>query len=104
MRAKTRRVKGSSMGKKTSERLWIVLTILSAWIVTAAAQQATSLQTPPTDAIDQAQRAKSTAPVRPEETRTTHDRSSIFAAADAKPASDVSISQPKKGKVSGFDF
>jgi cytochrome c peroxidase len=85
------------------KKLWGVLAILLVCIVATAAQQVPPQKAPP-DAIQEAQKPTSPAVDRPEQSRTTHDQSAIFGAANAKPASDVSESQPKMGKVSGFDF
>ncbi|MGA8029584.1 MAG: hypothetical protein WB992_20775 [Bryobacteraceae bacterium] len=52
-------------------------------------------------------RRKEPSPVpaeRPEQTKTEHDRSDIFKATNAKPSSTVTKTQPKEGKISGFDF
>src|SRR5436190_6728026 len=91
------------MKKKMSKQLWVILTVLSAYVLSTAAQQVPQQQTSP-DAIEEAQRPRNSAPSRPEQNKSAHDQSAIFGAANAKPASDVSESQPKKGKVSGFDF
>ena len=42
--------------------------------------------------------------MRPEQRKTSHDESALFSADSAKAASDISLNQPKKGEVSGFDF
>ena len=41
---------------------------------------------------------------RPEQQKSAHDRSDIFDPGRAEPASPVFKTQPKEGKVSGFDF
>src|SRR5436190_1865770 len=91
------------MKKRMSKQLCVILTILSACVLSTAAQQVPQRQTS-TDAVEEAQRPRNSALSRPEQNKSAHDQSSIFNAADAKPASDVSESQPKKGRVSGFDF
>jgi cytochrome c peroxidase len=91
------------MKEKMSKQLWVILTVLSAYVLSTAAQQVPQRQTSP-DAIEEAQRPRNSTPSRPEQNKSAHDQSAIFGAANAKPASDVSESQPKKGKVSGFDF
>src|SRR6185369_16048228 len=88
---------------KNRKKVWGVLAILLVCIVATAAKQVPPQKSPP-DAVQEAQKPRSPAPDRPEQVRTTHDQSGIFNAANAKPASDVSESQPKMGKVSGFDF
>jgi len=58
----------------------------------------------PQDAVDSA-RQKVTSPVsRPEENKTQHDLSSVFTAPAANPSSPVFRTQPKDGRITGFDF
>ncbi|WP_437990626.1 cytochrome B6 [Sorangium sp. So ce145] len=59
---------------------------------------------PPPDAIARAQEACQVAVQRPEQRKTAHDLSDIFNARNAEPSSPVFLSQPKQGRVSGFDF
>jgi cytochrome c peroxidase len=54
--------------------------------------------------VAEAQRTVPPRVTRPEQTKTEHDRSPIFDAPRAQPASPVFQKQPKEGKVSGFDF
>ena len=56
------------------------------------------------DAVAQAQTTKEAAASRPEQQKSPHDGSAVFGADHAPPSSQVFKSQPKEGKVSGFDF
>src|SRR6187402_2442296 len=59
----------------------------------------------PSDAIEQAQQRPITSgPARPEQSKTAHDQSGNFDAANAQPASPVTNDQANKGKITGFDF
>src|SRR5689334_14633290 len=82
--------------------LCVSLAILSAAIATIAGQVAQTQTT--NDAVAAAQKTRNTAATRPEQSKTAHDLSPVFSAAEAKPVSDVSELQPGKGKISGFDF
>jgi len=57
-----------------------------------------------TDAIESAQKPSPVSANRPETEKTNHDTSTVFVAANAEPSSPVFMSQPKAGRVSGFDF
>jgi cytochrome c peroxidase len=59
---------------------------------------------PPRDAVMEAQQPSPPRSKRPEQTKTEHDRSTIFDAPAAEPASPVFARQPKEGKITGFDF
>jgi len=61
-------------------------------------------QDPPPDAVTNGQTHKSVAPARPEERKTDHDRSDIFDTRNARPGSEALKTQPKEGKITGFDF
>src|SRR5215213_2642287 len=58
----------------------------------------------PRDAVQEAQRSMTPSAKRPEQTRTPHDQSDRFTAAKADPTSPAFKTQPKEGKISGFDF
>lgn len=64
----------------------------------------TSCPKAPPDAIARAQEPCPVAVLRPEQKKTAHDLSDIFNVHKADPSSPVFQSQPKQGKVSGFDF
>jgi len=59
---------------------------------------------PQGDAIQQAQQASAVKPTRPEQQKTPHDSSDVFDASKAEGVSSVLQTQPKQGKLSGFDF
>jgi hypothetical protein len=77
--------------KKMSKQLWVMLTILSAYVLSTAAQQAPQTQTSP-DAIEEAQRPRNSAPSRPEQNKSAHDQSAIFSA-ERQTGTDVSDGQ-----------
>ena len=56
------------------------------------------------DAIAEAQGPPATTGARPEQNKTDHDRSPVFDAKNAKSNSTDAGTQPKAGKISGFDF
>jgi cytochrome c peroxidase len=58
----------------------------------------------PFDAAAEAQTPKPAAGNRPESQKSDHDRSDIFRATNAQPASNALGSQPDQGKVLGFEF
>lgn len=58
----------------------------------------------PTDVVADAQTSQPVTLSRPEQQKTDHDRSAIFLAANAQPASPVFRNQPTEGRNSGFDF
>ncbi len=67
-------------------------------------EQRKSRSPAPHDAIAEAQQPQEAPKLRPEQKKTAHDRSGIFAAAKARPSSSAFDDQPKKGQISGFDF
>jgi cytochrome c peroxidase len=58
----------------------------------------------PHDAVAEAETPKPVANNRPESQKSDHDRSDIFRATSAQPASNALGSQPDQGKVLGFEF
>jgi cytochrome c peroxidase len=56
------------------------------------------------DAVQEAQTPREVPAERPEQRKTEHDRSDIFAATKAQPNNKATNQQPKEGKNSGFDF
>lgn len=68
----------------------------------AAAQRAT--QAIRSDAVQEAQTPRPVEATRPEQAKTDHDKSDIFAAPNAQASSRVFARQPDKGQVLGFDF
>ena len=59
---------------------------------------------PSGDAVQNAQTVREVPTTRPEQKKNEHDRSSVFDAQNAMPASPAFNNQPDKGKVLGFDF
>jgi cytochrome c peroxidase len=80
-----------------------VLAVLATLALTALSLQQSSQQKRQ-DAVESAQKPTPVAANRPEAEKNNHDRSTIFVAANAEPSSPVFSSQPKSGRVSGFDF
>lgn len=91
------------MEKRFSKKMGLGVS-LSSCILAIAWAQNNSHPAPPHDAAMDAQRPSAVAATRPEQQKTVHDRSNIFNAQNAKPSSPVFQSQPKEGKISGFDF
>src|SRR5271165_1058416 len=56
------------------------------------------------DAIADAQTPQAVPNERPEQTKTAHDLSDIFAPNNARPSSGALIDQPEQGGMTGFDF
>lgn len=56
------------------------------------------------DAVSNAQMVRETSITRPEQKKSEHDRSNIFAPPNAAPSSPAFDGQPDKGKILGFDF
>src|SRR3989475_7803537 len=93
---------------KMSASVLLGTCILAVCILTVSVFSQNTTQTPtparPQDAVDAA-RQKVTPPVsRPEENKTQHDLSSVFTAPAANPSSPVFRTQPKDGRITGFDF
>ena len=59
---------------------------------------------PSGDAVQNAQTVREVPTTRPEQKKNEHDRSNVFDAQNAPPASPAFNTQPDKGKVLGFDF
>ncbi len=90
------------MNKPVAQALFCVCVIVICVLTALSLQQSSQKQ--PTDAVEVAQKPSSADMSRPEQQKTEHDRSAIFSMADAQPSSSVFHSQPKGGRVSGFDF
>ena len=56
------------------------------------------------DAIEEAQTPRAVPATRPEQQKSAHDRSDVFASTKAKSSSPVLETQPEDGKINGFDF
>jgi cytochrome c peroxidase len=80
-----------------------VLAVLATLALTALSLQQSSQQKRQ-DAVESAQKPAPAAANRPEAEKNDHDRSTVFIATNAEPSSTVFSSQPKSGRVTGFDF
>ncbi len=78
--------------------LWVGGFVCSAILAPATAGSG------PFDAVAEAQTPKPVAADRPEAKKSDHDRSAVFQATNAQPASGALASQPDQGKVLGFEF
>ncbi len=63
-----------------------------------------SQQPRPADAVADAQSPRRVEATRPEQRITDHDRPERFSAKSATPSSPIFKSQPKEGRITGFDF
>lgn len=95
-----------------------IRTFLTLYILCSPAQQARSADTKqspkgypakpasstPTDAVTEAQTPREVSESRTEQKKSAHDRSDVFAATKAQPASTALAGQPDHGKTLGFDF
>ena len=80
---------------------------LAVVVATRAAQQQEEGRrqpAPPPDAVAEAQTPRKVAVKRPEQKKTEHDRSGIFAGPKAPESSRALEGQPEKGQMTGFDF
>jgi hypothetical protein len=59
---------------------------------------------PQRDAVTEAQQPSQVKITRPEQQKNPHDNSDVFSPTKASPSSPVFETQPKQGKLSGFDF
>jgi cytochrome c peroxidase len=72
--------------------------------LTAVWAQNTPPQTRPRDAVQEAERTAGAPSKRPEQQKNSHDQSNVFSADRADPSSPIFKTQPKEGRISGFDF
>ena len=78
---------------------------LALWGHYAAGQDAVpSPSRGPGDAIAEAQTPQEVPKERPEQKKTAHDLSDIFAPSKASPSSEALVDQPNRGDMTGFDF
>jgi len=99
-----KKINGNSR-KSPAGSLRAGLLVLCACLAVAWAQQA-NRETGATsnDAVMRAQEPVAASIKRPEQQKTAHDRSDAFSALRAKPSSPDFKTQPKEGKITGFDF
>jgi cytochrome c peroxidase len=81
-------------------KIWVVNAVATSLLFLAWAQ--TPANRPQRDAVAEAQQPSPVKATRPEQQQTPHDKS--LDPSKAMPASPVFATQPKQGKVSGFDF
>jgi cytochrome c peroxidase len=81
-----------------------VLVVLGIAGLTIFSQEVQKKTTAPRDAIADAQTPREVAVERPEQKKTDHDLSDIFAPSKAAPSSETLADQPEKGGMTGFDF
>ncbi len=89
----------------------VVLAFLAGGLVLllrSAAGEETQPKSPPPqparDAVADAQSPKAVETTRPEQRKTAHDLSDIFAPSKAAPSSEALMAQPERGGMTGFDF
>jgi cytochrome c peroxidase len=58
----------------------------------------------PHDAVREAQTPREVPRDRPEQKKSEHDRSDVFAPSKAEPSSEALVDQPEHGRFTGFDF
>jgi cytochrome c peroxidase len=80
--------------------------LLVTWMLAggASGQDAQPATQAPHDAVVDAQTTRQVPVARPEQKKTAHDLSDIFAPANAVPSSDAIMNQPEHGGMTGFDF
>jgi cytochrome c peroxidase len=80
-----------------------VLTALAAFAIAQEKGQRPEASRPPYDAVQDVQTPRAVPAVRPEQQKTEHDLSTIFAPSNA-PTTPAIKAQPQEGKITGFDF
>jgi cytochrome c peroxidase len=87
--------------------MWLFLfaaTIMAVLLPMANPQNEDTPKRSSKDAIEEAQSVTETTADRPEQQKSEHDRSAEFQPENADSSSPVFRTQPKEGKISGFDF
>src|SRR4051812_36360660 len=90
------------MSRKIITQFAAILTGGSIFLALSWAQN--NAPRPQRDPVEQAQRPSPVKPTRPEQQKNSHDNSDVFDASRAEADSPVFQTQPKQGKLSGFDF
>ena len=94
-----------SPGFKHAHGTAAILAILGLSVqVVATAQQRPLARPGAPDAVEQAQTPNTVRISRPEQKKSEHDQSGVFAATNAPASSPVLKSQPESGEIRGFDF
>ncbi|MDR3634958.1 MAG: cytochrome B6 [Isosphaeraceae bacterium] len=81
-----------------------IAALCSGLVSTAAVAAQDAKQAPPADAVVEAQTPRAVVIERPEQKKSAHDASDVFAATKAKPSSPAFKGQPEEGEIQGFDF
>src|SRR3954452_13249550 len=90
------------MSRKITTQLAAILTGGAVFLALSWAQN--NAPPPQRDAVQQAQQPSPVKPTPPEQQKNAHDNSDVFDASKAEGVSSVFQTQPKQGKVAGFDF
>jgi cytochrome c peroxidase len=90
------------MNKSVSHVLFVVCALVVFGLTTFSFQQ--NSQRSPADAVEGFVKPAPVSADRPELRKTDHDRSPMFDITNAEPSSPVFRSQPKGGRITGFDF
>jgi cytochrome c peroxidase len=90
--------KAASM--KNPARAWLFVGVI---VLSCAPRDAVRAQ-PPHDAVTAAQAPEPVAALRPEQRKTPHDLSNVFAASAAPPTSSALSGQVNQGRYTAFDF
>lgn len=90
------------MSRKITKQVAAILTGGGIFLALSWAQN--NAPRPQRDAVQQAQQPSPVKPTRPEQQKSPHDNSDVFDPARAEAVSPVFQTQPKQGKMSGFDF
>lgn len=89
------------MPQKRTKTLSAIFLVTGSLLCIALAQTPNA---PQRDAVAEAQQPSQVKATRPEQQKNPHDNSDVFSPAKAEPSSPVFETQPKQGKLSGFDF
>src|ERR1700756_3893869 len=90
------------MNKSVSHVLFVVCALVVFGLTTFSFQQ--NSQRSPADAVEGFVKPAPVSADRPELRKTDHDRSPMFDITSTEPSSPVFRSQPKGGRITGFDF
>jgi cytochrome c peroxidase len=89
---------------KNGTKTWLLAGVIAVSCAPRGTLRAQPPSQPPPDAIALAQTPQPVATLRPEQRKTPHDLSSIFAAGAARPTSAAETVQTDRGQYTGFDF
>jgi cytochrome c peroxidase len=80
------------------------LGVLALVVYSGEGQEEERRSAPPHDAVTDAQTPREVPAERPEQRKSAHDRSDVFARSKAVPSSEALTNQPQQGRMDGFDF